>query len=152
MRVWRLVKSRYASTAFDEEGARLYGSRWNSPGHSAAYAADSPALAVLEVLVHLGESSLLSTYSLIAASIPDDSIEDVDPSLLFPGWNRWPPPPRTQSIGNEWLLSRRSLALRVPSVLVPDSANLIVNPNHTDFDSFHIESVQPYRFDSRLTR
>lgn len=93
MRVWRLVKSRYASTAFDGEGARLYGARWNRPGLRATYAADSPALAVLEVLVHVGDASLLSAYSLITASLPDAVIEDLDPSLLFPGWDSWPPPP-----------------------------------------------------------
>lgn len=152
MRVWRLVKSRYASTAFDGEGARLYGARWNRPGLRATYAADSPALAVLEVLVHVGDASLLSAYSLITASLPDAVIEDLDPSLLFPGWDSWPPPPRTQAIGNEWLHSGRSLALRIPSVLVPDSTNLILNPNHKDFKTFHIESIQPYRFDRRLIR
>ena len=85
--VWRLVKTKYASSAFNGEGARLFGGRWNSVGIRVAYAASNSALAVLEVLVHLDGTTALSAYSLVEAALPEGTIEDVDIASLEPGWN-----------------------------------------------------------------
>ena len=152
MRAWRLVKSRYASTAFDGEGARLHGARWNSVGTRVAYASSSAALAVLEVLVHLEDVTVLPSYSLVLASLPDDAVEELEPSLLPAGWRSSPPPPAAQAIGDAWIRSGRSLALRVPSVLVPDEHNVLINPEHRDFATLRVEASEPYGFDPRLLR
>ena len=93
MRLWRLVKTKYAESAFDGEGARLHGGRWNSPGTLVAYASDSSALAVLEVLVNLKDDSVLSSYSLVSATIPDELIETLDRRALPTNWNSSPVPP-----------------------------------------------------------
>jgi RES domain-containing protein len=143
MQVWRLVKTKYAATAFDGEGARLFGSRWNSPGTRVAYVSSNSALAVLEVLVHLRDVTVLPSYSLITASIPDDLIEDLDPSLLPPGWDASPVPHQVQAIGDAWVRLGRTLALRVPSAVVPRGINLLLNPDHPRFVAFGIESVEP---------
>ena len=92
-----------------------------------AFASDSAALAVLEVLVHLDTARVLPAYSMIAAEIPDSRIEDLDPRRLLGGWWRYPPPPETQAIGDAWIASRRSLALRVPSALLPGGATLLIS-------------------------
>lgn len=152
MQVWRLLKSRYASSAFDGEGPRLYGGRWNSVGTRVAYAADSSALAVLEVLVHLDDAALLPSYSLVSASLPDDLVEDLDRSRLPPDWSASPVPPDVQAIGDAWVRAAQGLALRVPSAIVPGSANLLINPAHREFKRFRVEAIEPFDFDSRLLR
>src|SRR6478672_10328468 len=139
MRLWRLVKTKYADTAFDGEGARLHGGRWNSPGTRVAYGSDSSALAVLEVLVNLKDDSMLSSYSLITASIPDKLVQTLNRRLLPANWRLSPVPPAVQVIGDEWARSNTSLALKVPSAMVEASDNVVINPGHRDFHRFRIE-------------
>ena len=153
MRLWRLVKTRHASTAFDGEGARLHGGRWNSPGTRVAYASSNSALAVLEVLVHMtGGGGILPGYSLITATIPDTLVEDVPAADIPLGWDSSPVPPWVQAIGDAWVRSGRSLALRVPSAVVEGSYNILINPEHQGFARFAIESSAPFVFDPRLLR
>ena len=148
-----MVKTRHAATAFDGEGARLYGARWNSRGTRVAYASNSSALAVLEVVVHLsGGGGSPVGYSLISATVPDAMIEDLDPTLLPKNWNVSPIPPSVQLLGDQWVASGRSLALRVPSVIVEGGFNLLINPEHKGFARVSVQSVSAYAFDPRLLR
>ena len=147
---WRLVKTRFASSAFDGEGARLYGARWNSPGVAIAYAADSPALAVLEVLAHLQSTRHLESYSMIGADIPDELIEDVDPAVLPSNWTAAPPPPEAQAVGDAWASMRRSAVLRVPSAVVPHSSIFLINPAHPDARRITVGKTEPFRLDPRV--
>lgn len=152
MEVWRLVKTRYAATAFDGEGARLYGARWNSVGTRVAYASDHAALAVLEVLVHLDDASILPAYSLVTASLPDDAVQELDPARLTDGWGAYPATPITRAIGDAWVRSGEGLALKVPSVIAPGGSNLLINPEHRDAHLLEVGSIQPFSFDPRLVR
>ncbi len=147
---WRIVKSRHASSAFDGEGARLYGGRWNSPGTRMVYTASSISLAVLEVLVHLQEARLLSSYSLVATRFDDGLIERLDHSRLPDGWRAYPAPPELQQIGDEWVKSLRSAVLEIPSVIVQRESNYLLNPAHPDFPSMSIGEPEPFTFDERL--
>ncbi len=147
---WRIVKSRHASSAFDGEGARLYGGRWNSPGTRMVYTASSISLAVLEVLVHLQEASLLSSYSLVATRFDDGLIERLDRSRLPDGWRAYPAPPELQQIGDEWVKSLRSAVLEIPSVIVQRESNYLLNSAHPDFPSMSIGEPEPFTFDERL--
>jgi RES domain-containing protein len=147
---WRIVKSRYASTAFDGEGARLYGGRWNSPGTRMVYTSSTISLAVLEVLVHLQEASLLSSYSLISADFDDALVERLERSRLPDGWRTYPAPSDLQRIGDDWVRSQRSVALEVPSVIVVRESNYLLNPAHPDFSSVVIGEPEPFTFDVRL--
>ena len=147
---WRLVKSRFAATAFDGEGARLYGARWNSPGVAIAYAADSPALAVLEVLAHLQSTRHLESYSMVSADIPDDLIEVVDPAVLSSNWAAAPPPPEAQAVGDAWASMRRSTVLQVPSAVVPRSWIFLINPAHPDALRITVGESEPLRLDPRV--
>lgn len=130
----------------------MYGARWSSPGVRVAYAASDPALAVLEVLVHLETTAPLSAYSLVEATVPDELIEDMDPAKLPANWAESPVPPEVQAIGDEWVASGRSLALRVPSAVVTASANVLINPEHADFASFEVHAIEPFALDPRLVR
>lgn len=152
MQLWRLIKTKYAKTAFDGEGARLNGGRWNSVGVRVAYSADSSALAMLEVLVHLKNETILPSYSLVTGSLPDELVEDLDQRILPPDWNASPVPPSVQAIGDAWIRSLRSAALKVPSAIVQGSYSILINPAYSDFDRFIVEKIAPFSFDPRLLR
>jgi RES domain-containing protein len=147
---WRIVKSRHAATAFDGEGARLYGGRWNSPGTPMVYTSSTISLAVLEVLVHLQEASLLSSYSLSAARFDDAFVERLDRSMVPEGWRAYPAPSELQRIGDEWVRSQRSAVLQVPSAVVERESNYLLNPAHLELSSVVIGEPEPFTFDERL--
>ena len=144
------MKTRYAATAFDGEGARRYGGRWNSPGVRVSYASDSIALAVVEVLVHLQTSRVLGAYSLVSVSFPDELVTVLEGKRLPGGWRRYPAPPEIQAIGDSWIADSRSAVLRVPSVVVPDSYNFLLNPGHPEFARVVVGAAEPFAWDPRL--
>ena len=152
IRAWRLVKSRYAAAAFDGEGARLNGGRWNSPGTLVAYACDSVALATLEVLAHLQSTAVLASYSLASVQFPIDLLEQVEVSALPARWRRYPASPELQAIGDRWVKDLRSAALRVPSAIIPSAHNYLLNPVHADFARVKIDPPQPFDIDPRLLK
>jgi RES domain-containing protein len=149
---WRIVKARRAETAFDGEGARLSGGRWNSPGTGMVYTSASAALAVLEILVHLGQGDILPSYVLIACSFAESIVEQVNPDDLPPNWLAYPAPPGLQSVGDHWVSSALSAVLRVPSVIVPREFNFLLNPTHADFRRVTFETPEPFNLDLRLLK
>ncbi|MEZ4425866.1 MAG: RES family NAD+ phosphorylase [Gemmatimonadota bacterium] len=149
---WRITKERYADTAFDGEGARRFGGRWNSPGAAVVYASESRALALLEVLAGVGDAGLLGSYVLIPAEVGDRFLESVDPTDLDPAWARQPPGPASQAVGDAWLRAATSAALKVPSVLVPGEFNVVLNPAHADFGSIAVGEPIALAVDARLYR
>lgn len=151
-RVWRLVKTRYAATAFDGEGARLYGGRWNSPGVRVVYGAGSVALAILEVLVHLNASELLPAYSLVSAEVPDDLVELLPAAALPANWKASPPPAETVAVGDGWVAAGRTAALAVPSAVVETERNYLLNPAHPGFSRIVVGLPERFAFDPRLAR
>ena len=150
MRAWRLVKTRLAETAFDGRGAQRHGGRWNSPLLRVVYASEHLSLAALEVLVHTQDSAALRGYSAIAIEFDPRLAIDVSPDSLPDSWREWPAPPALQAIGDDWIRSRRSAILRVPSVIVPVECNLLLNPEHPDFSRIHIKTPAPFELDARL--
>lgn len=149
---WRLVKARHAAAAFDGEGARLHGGRWNSPGTRVAYASDSIALAALEVLVHLQSTAVLQAYSLASLRFSEESVELLDTTLLPARWRRYPSPAENHAIGDRSVAEGRSLILRVPSAIIPTAANFLINPSHPEFGKVVIGRPERFAFDSRLLR
>jgi len=147
---WRIFKSRRARSAFDGEGARLYGGRWNSPGTRVVYVAGSVSLAVLEVLVHLGDAGVLSSYSLCAVEFEDGLIEPLDRSRLPADWRSYPAPPGLRGIADAWVRDRTSAVLEVPSAVVERESNYLINPEHPDFAFVNIGESEPFEFDARL--
>lgn len=149
---WRIIKARFAASAFDGEGARRFGGRWNSKGTPMVYTASSQALAVLEMLVHLEASDLLKHYRLIPVTFDEKMLEAVDPKTLPANWRRRPTPAGIRAIGDAWAASAESVVLQVPSVIVPAESNFLFNPIHPDYVKLAIGKPQPFRFDVRLTR
>jgi len=146
---WRITKRQHAKTAFSGSGARKYGGRWNSPGTSIVYTAETQSLAVLEMLVHLEQPDLLQRYVLIGVGIDEALIEKLDRSRLPRHW-RSAPAVELRAIGDEWAANQTSVALRVPSALVPAENNLLLNPAHADFEKLVIGDPVSFAFDQRL--
>lgn len=147
---WRISKTRYASTAFDGEGARRNGGRWNSVGTRVAYAAESVGLATLEVLVGLQDAAVLSSYSLVGANFPADIVEALDRNALPATWSHHPPSPETQRIGDLWVAEARSVVLKVPSAVVDAEYDYLINPQHPAFARVLIHAPRPFQLDPRL--
>ena len=149
--VWRIVKRKYEATAFDGEGASKYGGRWNSPGKRVVYTAGSKSLALLELLVYL-DSSVLSSYVVIPVTFSDALLSQVDILTLTPDWKGHPAPVELREMGDRWLEYFGSAVLRVPSAIVPDESNYLINPDHSDFSSVEIGEPVPFEIDLRLLR
>ncbi|MDQ3817987.1 MAG: RES family NAD+ phosphorylase [Acidobacteriota bacterium] len=147
---WRIVKTRFVRQAFDGEGARLYGGRWNSVGVRMVYTAGSVSLAVLEILVHLENADVLPAYSLCAVHFDGNVVTSLDRLRLPPNWRESPSPPELLAIGDGWIAGAESAVLEVPSAIVESESNYLINPAHRDFASLVIEKPRPFKFDPRL--
>ena len=130
---YRLVKRKWLDTAFDGEGARRFGGRWNSRGRSCVYLAGSESLAMLEVMVHLDDYRLLRHYALLEVPLPSDQVLRLPEADLPGDWRDEPAPPSTAELGDSWLDGQSSLVLAVPSAVVPREWSYLLNPDHQDF-------------------
>jgi len=147
---WRIVKQKLAKSAFTGEGARLYGGRWNTPGRPLIYTAESRALALAEILVHLESQALLSRYVVFEVEIDESTITRLDPGELPKNWRAEPAPRRLQVIGDAWIASAKSAVLRVPSAVVVGEFNYLLNPLHPDFSKLAIHGPERFSIDRRL--
>jgi len=145
---FRITKQRYAANAFDGNGAALAGGRWSSPGVRVVYSAGTIALAALEMLVHLEHTAPLAAYVIFTCTFDDSLV--IDPSTLPNDWNRVPLTSDTQQIGNRWIHRASSAVLRVPSAVVAEESNYLLNPQHRDFHLIQISPPRPFLFDPRL--
>jgi len=148
---WRIVKRRLARAAFDGEGARRYGGRWNSKGVAVVYLAQSQSLAALEIFVHLDSPQLLEHYVAIPVYIDSNMIVRIEASSLPKNWAAYPPPKSMRAIGDAWVAAATSAVLQVPSVIVPFEDNFLLNPHHPDFPKLQIGKPVSFKFDPRLT-
>ncbi len=148
MEAWRITKARKTADAFSGEGARLFGGRWNNPGVRMVYTAGSRSLAILEVLAHLTKSSPLNNYVLYRVECDDSLVQFL--SDLPAGWDLEPPTAASQSVGDAWVASATHPVLSVPSAIVPEERNYLLNPSHPDFSRIMIASPSAYRIDPRL--
>lgn len=147
---WRLIETTFASTAFTGEGALLSRGRWHSPGTRIVYTADSRALAVLEVLTRLRGRAPQVPYSLIGVTYPVSVITHIDPATLPDNWRAYTGPAPLQALGDAWIASKTSLVLRVPSAVIPEESNYLINPEHPEVPLLATHPGTPFRFDLRL--
>jgi len=148
--VWRIVPESRVADAFSGEGARLFGGRWNSKGQRAVYTSGSRALAALEILVHLSAATAGRRYRIIGLDIPEDMIETLTPKRLPSDWMSPMIPLSTRRIGDEWLRSRAKVALRVPSAVIPEESNYLLNPAHDNLARHRPSADTVFTFDPRL--
>ncbi|GEP90050.1 RES domain-containing protein [Chitinophaga terrae (ex Kim and Jung 2007)] len=150
MDVYRISKCAYIND-MSGTGARLYGGRWNSAGHAVVYTAGSRALAALEVLVHIPLQNIIQDFCIANIHIPDNiPIKVLTKEDLPKGWQTLTPAPFLQAIGNEWVEAAKYAVLRIPSVIIPEEHNYLVNPLHPDAAQVKVSQSQPFVFDQRL--
>lgn len=148
---WRITSGRFAATAFDGEGARRYGGRWNHPGTAVVYCSATLSLAALETFVHLEPALAPSGLVSIAAEIPSDlAIEVLDIAGLPSDWRTYPAPERLRDLGSAWARSGRTAVLSVPSSVIPHERNFLFSPAHPDFSRIHVGPAEPFSFDPRM--
>lgn len=131
-------------------GAKLFGGRWNSVGVPMLYLASSRALAALEVLAHLTSIQDPESFCITVFEVPEASIEEVEKYLLPKDWNTYPSPSSLKKIGDTFVKSNQSLLLKVPSAIVEDEYNYILNVNHPLVRQVEIIGSKPFLFDKRL--
>lgn len=149
--VWRITTARLSQTAFDGEGARLYGGRWNPKGWEVVYTAESQSLALLELMVQ--DDPLRAHYVLIPAQLPAELLETrIDIDQLPDDWRTIGARDVLQSMGQSWLQEARTAVLSVPSAVVPAERNLLINPRHPDFTRIVLGAPQSLQTDTRLLR
>lgn len=150
IKVWRLCRAVHAADAFSGEGARRFGGRWNSRGVPMVYASTSLSLAALEFFVHLEPGQAPSDLVAIAAMLPaGEPARIVGLDDLPPDWRADETGPR--DLGDTWIHSKSSLALRVPSVPIPLEWNVLINPLHPNIGDLKIDPPQPFVFDARMS-
>jgi RES domain-containing protein len=147
---WRITKSKYKDVAFTGEGAEDAGGRWNSRGTRIVYASSSISLAIIEILVNLHDDKILSSYVVIPFHFDDKLMKSIENKDLPGGWASLPSSVTAKSIGDDWVQSKTSLLLGVPSVVVPIEINYLINPSHPDFGQITYGDPIPLPLDERL--
>ncbi|MGH7498106.1 MAG: RES family NAD+ phosphorylase [Gemmatimonadales bacterium] len=149
MRVWRLARAVFA--ALDGEGARRAGGRWNSPGVSVVYTSSALSLAVLELLVHTDPDLYPADLRVFEIEVPGSLTARVlDVTALPPDWRDVPNHPACRAVGDAWVTPQSHVLLGVPSAIVPEELNYLINPAHPDAVLLQVVRVRAFSFDARL--
>lgn len=147
MEVFRITRAKHANELFGpgKEG------RWNEEGEQVVYTSASRSLACLENLAHKGGRGKTMTYRTMVIYIPDSlAIQQVNIKDLPSDWNEISLCKECQQIGSAWYVSKDTAVLRVPSAVIPDEFNYVLNTRHPDFKQIEIIRVLPFSFDQRL--
>ncbi|MGJ7032398.1 RES family NAD+ phosphorylase [Niabella hirudinis] len=149
MLVYRLVHTPYRED-ISGFGAFLFGGRWNSKGVYALYTAEHISLAVLEIVVNYDRSlyKMLPEYYLLTLKVPESRMVQIQQNVLKEKWVE--DFEYTRFMGDQFLQQQSHLALRLPSAVIPEESNLLLNPQHPDFRKIKITDSRPYGLDNRL--
>lgn len=153
MIVFRIEREKYLETTLSGIGASMTeGYRWNSLNTKIVYTSESRALATLEVSFHLDLSEdLPNDRYFVEIEIPDEiTILEVQLQDLPTNWDAKPPSLTTQTIGNDFVFYNEAAILKVPSCIVPQEYNYLINPNHKAASSIKVLSKTKMKFDTRL--
>ena len=153
---YRLVRRSRAKDAFSGEGSRLFGGRWTPKGFPAVYCSQHLSLCVLELRVNQDRFLAREGYRFFEITFSPELIESLSLTDAPRGWDKARIPSirltAAQRFGHAWLQEKRSAMLRVPSAVLLQESNFILNPLHPDFASIKISAAVPIRLDSRLCK
>ena len=151
--VYRLTKLRYQNQIFSGLGGLHADGRWTFRGHPVIYTSASISLAVLEYTLNYRRRGWVPASVLGRAAIPDRvKIEVVTLADLPRNWSAADPPPKLRQIGQRWLDDGAAAILKVPSAVVVEEWNYIINPQHPDFKKLIFQRPRRFQFDRRLAR
>ena len=142
----------YSADDLSGEGAKASGGRWNSPGAAMVYCAENRALAILETFVHVDKRNIppMNRY-FVTIDLPDDLVKTAEVlTSPPPGWNAEPAGVPSIAYGDAWVAAKRSAVLVVPSVIVPDEYNYLLNPLHAQARRITARIGPKCRYDQRL--
>jgi RES domain-containing protein len=155
--VWRIATDTktYEADDLSGEGAKTSGGRWNAAGDPMIYSSETRALACLETLVHLNAGGLPLNRYLVSVTIADavwGAARTETPGSLPVGWDADPAGRASVRFGTAWIRSGASALMRVPSVIVPDEYNVLINPLHADGRAIRAVKVRKWLYDPRLMK
>ncbi|MFC4158467.1 RES family NAD+ phosphorylase [Chitinimonas lacunae] len=155
VRVWRIAKETrdYQANDLSGGGAAAVGGRWNQKGTAVVYASPTIALACLETLAHLGHDIAARNRFLIEITIPEAVWQRrriIELDSLAPTWLAEPPGRYSMEIGSNWAAAGETALLLVPSVLIHEECNVLINPQHPDAASITARVVRQFVYDPRL--
>lgn len=155
MQVWRIGTDTrtYQADNMAGTGAKISGGRWNSVGKAMVYAASSRALACLETIVHLGSIDLPLNRYLVQIDVPDDvwqARQELTKDTAAVGWDALPEGIVSLNIGDSWLDNAATAILLVPSIVVPEEQNILINPAHPDAARIKATKIRKWLYDARL--
>lgn len=147
MELFRITKAEFAQKLF----APGFAGRWNRSGEEVIYAASSRSLACLENLVHRKSTIGTSSFRTMVIYVPDHAaIQQINLKDLPDKWNELPFSEACEGLGSDWYRSHKSSVLKVPSAVIPDEFNYVLNSRHQDFNQVKIVDILPFYFDKRL--
>ncbi len=155
MIVWRIAADTPGYTADDMSGvgAKISGARWNRPGNAMLYCGSNIALAALETFVHLKAGGLPLNRYLVQINVPDDVWSKAYDMRNPPvGWDAVPAAIVSLDAGDSWVKGNISALMVVPSVIVPEEHNVLINPLHPDIKKLTARKMRKWTYDSRMTR
>lgn len=148
MLIYRIANCRFIDD-LTGKGAAMYGGRWNTKDIYMLYTAQSAALALLETVVHIGKIPEQG-YCMLTLQIPADKIETQSIDKLPALWQANPAPDELKLIGDKFIKAGKKLALKVPSVIMPEEYNILLNPMHPDFKKVKLAAKKNIGIDERL--
>lgn len=150
MKVYRISKCEYIED-LEGTGAARYPGRWNSKGTYILYTAATPSLALLESVVHISNIAI-SSYCMICLDVPEDKIKTIISPELPGNWFVNPPIDVLKHIGDSFIKENKFLALKVPSAIMPEENNYLLNPAHPDFKRISTVYVRNIPIDERFLK
>lgn len=152
MRLYRLTQRQFADD-FSGKGAELYGGRWNSVGTKMIYTAESRALCVAEMAVHLNMVMMRVQYAMVTYEFDEQEMPILYEVKQLPkDWDVFPHAQSTQSVGDRFVAEDRYAILKVPSAVVAGEYNFLINPTHQAAKNIKVESIVDFRIDPRLAK
>lgn len=130
---WRLISTKNRRDPFTGQGAEKYGGRWNLRGTKIVYSAESRSLGLLEILVNLSDLDKHRLYFAYPIHFQEEDCLDFDIKQLPKHWNNHLPIDETRKIGSAWVEKQQSIVLKVPSIIIPEEYNYLINPEHPEF-------------------
>ena len=149
MIVYRIGRTKYADD-LTGEGARLNGGRWNHKLTPCVYTSESRALAVLEYTVNVNIDDIPRALSITTIEIPEEHILELTPPELPGDWRGAPAPASTKDFGTRLLKKAQFAAIKIPSAVIPDEYNFLLNPFHRQSAKFLVLNVEDFVYDIRI--